>query len=204
MLPEDIIKKVRQDFAEDEGLCVLQTLKASCEGNPSLFSDRILRCVVVLAQGRLKVFNQAVALAHQDWKELISPAEYHSGNCVRLLSVPFGKHPDIELFKRWFTGQQIEVPWAVTERWIIDHSDIRSLSLEQVHQVKVVSPTVLGSNFYLAVLRFLFIRGPHEISASKAMDGRMQVHYQIHLVTNNFKFQKFSCNPKDLGKRGKW
>jgi len=203
-LPEDIVIKIRQDFSEDDSLCALQMFKELCAENPSLFSDRILRCLVVLARGRIEKLTKAVALARSDWRDLISFAEYHSGNRVRLLSLPFGAHPEMESFKRWFAGQQIEIPWACNEKWIIDYSEIRELSLEQVCPLKDVSRTISDPSLYIASLNILCIRGSAEISASNAMEGKILIVYRIHPVTNEFEFKKFSYNPKHLGKRGRW
>ncbi|HTA94658.1 MAG TPA: hypothetical protein VK769_00895 [Verrucomicrobiae bacterium] len=203
-LPEDIITKVRLDFSEDDSLRVLQVLKELQKEKLSLFNERILRCLIVRAGGHIDKLTEAIEVARLDWRDLISAAEYHWGNRVRLLELPFGVHPDIEVFKNWFVGRQLIIPWHENEKWTIEYSDIRGLSLEQVRQLKDVSRSVSDPNLYFAHLSFLCIQGSKEISVSKAIEGKMIIYYRLHSDTNELEFQKFSYNPKELGKRGKW
>ena len=204
-IPEDIITKVRQDFSEDDSLHILKMFQELQKENLDLFSDRILRCLVVLADGYIEKISERIAQVRlDDWRELISTAEYHWGNRIRLLSLPFGVYPDIEAFKQWFSGQQILIPWAGDEKWTIKYSEIRGLSLEQVQPVKNVKESISEANLYFAVLNFLCIQGSLEISAAKAVEGKVIIFYRINPETGEFQFQKFSCNPKHLGKRGKW
>jgi hypothetical protein len=204
VLPEDIITKVRQDFSEDDSLLVLKMFKELQKENPNVFSDRIMRCLVVRASGQIEKLTEAIELARLDWRDLITAAEYHWGDCVRLLSLPFGVYPDPEVFKNWFVGRQITIPWQEKEKWTVEYSDIRGLSLEQVQQLKDVSQSVSDPNLYFARLSFLCIQGSKEISASKAIEGKIIIYYRLHPDSNEFEFRKFSCNPKDLEKRGKW
>ena len=205
-LPEDIITKVRQDFCEDDSLRVFQIFSELRKENPDLFSDRILRCIIILAHGLTEELAKAVTLAHNDWQALIMAAEHNWGNCVRLLSLPFGIYPDIEIFKHWLVGQQIVVPWGVgcDEKWTIEYSEIRGLPLEQVYQLKNASWKVLDPNLYFAKLSFLCIYGSKEISATKAIEGKISIYYRLRPETGEFEFKKFSYHPQDLGKRGKW
>ena len=205
-LPEDIITKVRQDFCEDDSLRVLQIFSELRKENPDLFSDRILRCIIILAHGLIEELAKAVTLARDDWQALIMAAEYHWGNCARLLSLPFGIYPDIEIFKHWLVGQQIVVPWGVgcDEKWTIEYSEIRGLPLEQVYQLKNASWKVEDPNLYFAKLSFLCIYGSKEISATKAIEGKISIYYRLRPETGEFEFKKFSYHPQDLGKRGKW
>lgn len=91
-IPEDITAKVRRDFSEDEVIPILQMLSEFQEENPGQ-SDRILRCIVFLAQGNFEKFADAIALARLDWRDLIVNAEYDgwSGeeNRRRNLNLPF-------------------------------------------------------------------------------------------------------------------
>ena len=203
-LPDDIITKVRQDFTEDDSLLVLQRLKELVEEDAKLFSDRILRCLVFLSGGNINKLVRAVETARLDWRDVISAAECDWGNQVRLLSLPFGIYPDLKIFKQWFVGQEILIPWADNQKWTVEYSDIRSFSLEQVRQLSEVNKTISDSSLYFSLLSFLCIRGEREISASKAMEGKIIICYRINPVTNGFEFQKFSYNPKDIGKRGAW
>ena len=205
-LPEDIITKVRQDFREDDSLSILQKLSELGKENPDLFSDRILRCVLILARGFIKELPKAITLARDDWQALIIAAEYNSGNCVRLLALPFGICPEIEVFKHWLAGQQIVVPWGIgsDEKWTIEYSEIKGLSLEQVHRLKNVREKISDPNLYFAILNFLCIYGSKEISATKAIEGKISIYYRLHLESGEFEFKKFFYRPQDLGKRGKW
>ena len=91
-MPEDIVAKVRQDFAEDDALMVLQLLGEFHRDNPNV-SERILRCIAFLAKGSFEEFVRAVELARVDWRDLIVAAEYDgwSGeeNRRRDLNAPF-------------------------------------------------------------------------------------------------------------------
>jgi hypothetical protein len=203
-LPEDITAKVRQDFSEDDSLLALKMFKELQKENPNLFSERILRCLIVLAGGHIEKLTEAIAVAHLDWRDLITAAEYNWGSCVRLLSLPFGVYPDAEVFKNWFVGRQITIPWQEKRKWTVEYSDIRGLSLEQVRQLKDVSQSVSDPNLYFARLSFLCIQGSKEISASKAIEGKIIIYYRLHPDSKEFEFQKFSYNPKEFVKRGKW
>ena len=205
-LPEDIVIKVRQDFCEYDSLRVLQIFRELRKENPVLFSDRHLRCIIILAHGLIEELTKAVTLARDDWQALIIAAEYYWGNRVRLLSLPFGIYPDVEVFKHWLVGQQIIIPWGVgcDEKWTIEYSEIRGLSLEQVDQLKNVSHKVLEPDLYFANLNFLCIHGSKEISATKAIEGKASIYYRLHPEIREFEFKKFFYRPQDLGKRGKW
>ena len=184
-LPDDIIIKVRQDFSEDDSLRVLQTLKKLVAEDAKLFSNRVLRCLVVLAAGKTDKLAKGIELTRIDWRDTISAAEYDWGNRVRLLELPFGFHPDFEIFKQWFVGQVILIPWADNQSWTVNYSDIRSLSLEEVSK-KVSDP-----NLYFANLSFLCIRGEREISVSNAIEGKIFFYYRLKPEQNGFEFQKF-------------
>src|ERR1035437_3286637 len=203
-LPDDIITKVRQDFSEDDSLRALQTLKELVAEDAKLFSDRILRCLVVLAAGKTDKLAKGIESARIDWRDIISAAEYHWGNRVRLLQLPFDFYPDFEIFKQWFVGQVILIPWADNQSWTVEYSDIRSLSLEEVRQLKEVTKKVSDPNLYFAYLSFLCIRGEREISVSNAIEGKVFFYYRLKPGQNEFEFQKFIYDPKKLGKRGKW
>jgi hypothetical protein len=203
-LPEDIITKIRQDFSEDDGLRVLQMLKDLVAEDSGFFGDRILRCLVVLAAGHVEKFTNTIASARSDVRDVISAAESRIGSSANILSLPFGIYPDLGIFKKWFVGQEILIPWAGNQKWTVELPDIRSLSLKQVRQLKDVNAKISDSNLYVANVSFLCIRGDKEISASKAMDGEVVICYRIDPITSNFEFQQFGYSPKKIGKRGKW
>jgi hypothetical protein len=200
-LPEDIVSKVRQNFSEDDSLLVLLRLKELSGENPERFDERILRCLVFVAGDKAEKID---SLANEDPRDLIVAAEYEWGDRARHLQFPFGFHPEIKIVKSWFVGQKILVPWAENQIWVVDKSDIRSFSIEQVHPLKEAIKTVLDPNLYFIYASFLLIRGENEISASNAIEGEAVFRYRSHPETGAFEFIEFRCNNKKLGKRGKW
>ena len=206
-LPSDIISKVRRDFPEDDALRVLGSLAKLRDADAETFSDRILRCIVVLGGGEIeKVTKEIESVRRDDLRDVIRAAEYEWENRVRLLELPFGVYPEAQVFKQWLTGQKIALSWGIDSEahWTIDYPGIREFSLEQVHQSITASKTVSDPSLYFAYFRFLFIRGPKEISASKAVEGNGFIHYRVHPEENQFEFQKFWYRPQDLEKCGNW
>ena len=200
-LPEDIIKKVRQDFSVDDSLLVLQRLKELSDKSPERFDERILRCLVFAANGKA---GEIERWARDDPRDLIVAAEYEWGDRARHLQFPFGFHPDIKTVKSWFVGRKILIPWGEKQIWVVQNSDIRSFSLEQIHQLKDAVKTVSNSNLYFTYVGFLLIRGEKEISASNAIEGKAVFHYCLNPGTGEFNFLKFGYNGEKIGKRGKW
>lgn len=90
-LADDILARIRRDFSGDEVLSVIEMMTELQKENAQLFTDRILRCILVVADGRFDAFADAVALARLDWRDLIVDAEYdgHFGAQRRDLSLPF-------------------------------------------------------------------------------------------------------------------
>jgi hypothetical protein len=65
-----------------------------------LFSDRMIRCLLFVSQGDLDKLEQAIALAKQDYRDLIVAAEYDgSENHIRNFNHPF------EIENGGFAGQ---------------------------------------------------------------------------------------------------
>jgi hypothetical protein len=91
-LADDILAKIRQDFSADEMPSIIEMLNELQKENTSLFNDRILRCIIFVADGRFESFADAVKLARIDWRDLIVNAEYDGqfGARQRDLSLPFG------------------------------------------------------------------------------------------------------------------
>lgn len=91
MVAEDIIKKVRLDFPRlDEAQLVLALLHEFAEQNPALSGDRLLRCIVYVANGDLDLFAKAIELAVVDYRDLVVWAEYDENRFqIRDLSKPF-------------------------------------------------------------------------------------------------------------------
>src|SRR3954467_12164849 len=70
MLPEDIIKKVRKDFQEDDSLAVLQLLhEFAAQGIEP--RDTFLRCIVYHANGDFDRFAAAVSTAGKDPRDIL-------------------------------------------------------------------------------------------------------------------------------------
>ena len=83
MLSQDIITKVRQDFSEADAAVIVQLLSDLQKENATVFCDRILRCIVFMAEGRFDWFASEVALARLDWRDVIVNAEYDSDRETR-------------------------------------------------------------------------------------------------------------------------
>jgi hypothetical protein len=203
--PEDIIAKIRQDFSEDDELPILQLLTDFQKRNPTL-NDRILRCIVFLANGNFEKFATAIRMAEIDWRDLICAAEYDELGRARVLSLPFKGHPDVELIKTWLCGKTFPIPWRLDENseWTVDRSEIRELSIEQVYPANQTDQSPSEVDLPFALISFLLIRGPREISASMAMEGKACVHYFADSVTSQFHLKKIVSRPEWLKKRGHW
>lgn len=91
MLARDIWGKVNRDFeTPEEAALALSVLNDFVEQNRELSSDRILRCIVFLANGDLDRLEEALDLAIRDYRDLIVRAEYNEKNeRVRDLNRPF-------------------------------------------------------------------------------------------------------------------
>ena len=94
MLSQDIITKVGQDFSEDDAIAILQLLSELQKENSRIFSDRILRCIVFLAEGCFDELTCAVALARIDWRDVIVNAEYDGDRETRRrnFELPFAQN----------------------------------------------------------------------------------------------------------------
>jgi hypothetical protein len=90
-LADDISAKIRTDFSGGEMLPVIEMLTELQVEDPRLFCDRILRCIVYIADGEFDELAGAVKLARLDFRDLIVQAEYdgHFGSRQRDLSLPF-------------------------------------------------------------------------------------------------------------------
>jgi len=71
-------------------LPVIEMLTDLQKEDAGLFSDRILRCILLVARGRFDALADAVALARKDSRDLIVGAEYDGnfGARHRDLSLP--------------------------------------------------------------------------------------------------------------------
>ena len=72
-LPEDIIAKVRRDFPEDDAIAIIQLMSELQKREPDWLIDRVLRCVVFVANGS---FDKFIGAIYTDPKDLIVTAEY--------------------------------------------------------------------------------------------------------------------------------
>lgn len=93
MLAQDIVEKVDQDYkTPDEAALALSVLADFIEENRELSSDRILRCIVFVANGDLDTLDKAMELAKTDYRDLIVWAEYDENfEQIRDTSIPFSQ-----------------------------------------------------------------------------------------------------------------
>ena len=91
ILARDLWGKVNKDFeTPEEAALALSVLADFVVQNQELSSDRILRCIVFVANGDLNRLEKAMDLAKEDYRDLIVLAEYDEKNeRVRDLSNPF-------------------------------------------------------------------------------------------------------------------
>ena len=91
MLVRDIWGKVNKDFeTPEEAALALSVLADFVVQNQELSSDRIVRCIVFVANGDLTRLEKAIDLAKEDYRDLIVWAEYNEKNeRVRDLTNPF-------------------------------------------------------------------------------------------------------------------
>ena len=75
-LANDILAKIRRDFSGGEMLAVIDRLEGLQREDSELFSDRILRCILFVADGQLAVVDRAIGQARTDYRDLIVWAEY--------------------------------------------------------------------------------------------------------------------------------
>ena len=91
ILARDIWGKVNKDFeTPEEAALALSVLADFVDQNQELSSDRIVRCIVFVANGDLTRLENAIDLAKKDYRDLIVWAEYNEKNeRVRDLTNPF-------------------------------------------------------------------------------------------------------------------
>jgi hypothetical protein len=91
ILARDIWGKVNKDFeTPEEAALALSVLADFVDQNQELSSDRIVRCIVFVANGDLNRLEKAIELAKEDHRDLIVWAEYNEKNeRVRDLTNPF-------------------------------------------------------------------------------------------------------------------
>ncbi|MCZ6455030.1 MAG: hypothetical protein O6909_12400 [Alphaproteobacteria bacterium] len=90
-LPPDIRRRIARDFGPADASALLIDIEERCAADPNIFSDRIVRCVVYVANGDLETARRAVSLALIDTRDLIVWAEYDNKfeDQLRDLSAPF-------------------------------------------------------------------------------------------------------------------
>ena len=91
MFAPDILEKIKRDFdSPDEADLALSVLADFVDQNQDLSSDRILRCIVFVANGDIDKLEKAIDLASTDYRDLIVWAEYNGEEKrLRDLSVAF-------------------------------------------------------------------------------------------------------------------
>jgi hypothetical protein len=92
-LAADIHDRIVDDFAADDVPTANALLERERTASPDLFSDRILRCVVYVAEGDPVALRRAIELARTDYRDLIVWAEYDNafGDRKRDLTRPFSR-----------------------------------------------------------------------------------------------------------------
>jgi hypothetical protein len=75
-LPPDIRRRIARDFSAADAGTLLADIAAQRAATPDVFTDRIIRCIVYVANGDLPTAERAVSLALVDWRDLIVWAEY--------------------------------------------------------------------------------------------------------------------------------
>ncbi|NKB49934.1 MAG: hypothetical protein GKS02_11320 [Alphaproteobacteria bacterium] len=89
--PPDIHRRIARDFNPADASALLVDIEARRQGDAKLFSDRIVRCIIYVADGNLETAERAVALALADPRDLIVWAEYDNqfDKQQRDLNAPF-------------------------------------------------------------------------------------------------------------------
>ncbi|WP_034344509.1 hypothetical protein [Deinococcus misasensis] len=85
-IPEDILKRIEQDFQAQANQAISLIEKALGTESFCFFSPRQLRCAVFVAEGNLVVLQQALQLGLTDCRDLMLWGEYtlQDGKYVRL------------------------------------------------------------------------------------------------------------------------
>ena len=94
-LPADIEVRIEEDFGEQSEQ--VRELLLSYLKTVDKEADRVLRCIVFLANGSLDTLKEMIAAAQVDYRDVIFWAEYedHSSKKpaqVRDFNKPFGMH----------------------------------------------------------------------------------------------------------------
>jgi hypothetical protein len=80
LIPDDIHKRIEHDFGSEGAKRVTAALEQFIESYQSNYgtrpSDRIIRCIVHLAQGKLDLLSHHTKAALGDWRDVIYWAEY--------------------------------------------------------------------------------------------------------------------------------
>jgi hypothetical protein len=88
-LPRDILAQVTEVF-DSRAQDVIVALSSFRAENPSLATDRILRCIIVAARSDAAEVEKYIGLASTDWRDVVTVAEYRYPNeRIRDLSEPF-------------------------------------------------------------------------------------------------------------------
>lgn len=91
VIAADILERVTRGFDQpDEAQLALTLLEEFVQQNPELSGERLVRCIVQVANGDLELLGNAVRLATVDYRDLIVWAEYDEDRVrIRDLSQPF-------------------------------------------------------------------------------------------------------------------
>jgi hypothetical protein len=92
LLAPDIESQIDVDFVAGERMKAKEILQSICS-ELEIESERILRCIVFLAQGDIKLLGHNAEQAKQDYRDVIYWAEYdREDRRVRDFNQPFA-HP---------------------------------------------------------------------------------------------------------------
>lgn len=90
-LPTDIVERIRQDFGT-RSEAVIGIFDELRRAKSTFIHDRIVRCVIFLAGGDDMRLLDQIDLWRQDYRDVISAAEYDSLHVLQLrdFNQPFG------------------------------------------------------------------------------------------------------------------
>jgi len=74
---DDIITRIKADFGSNADKA-MTALNEAVEKTHYLNVDRIIRCIVFLAEGNLSDLNMYIKMAILDWRDVIFCAEYET------------------------------------------------------------------------------------------------------------------------------
>ena len=80
---EDIINKIKADFG-DNSASAFAILENAISKTDDLSSDRVIRCIIFLAEGNMDDLNKYIKAATTDTRDIMLWAEYETSTEKRL------------------------------------------------------------------------------------------------------------------------